>query len=107
MLLLLRLITTQICAEQLIDVHGELCFDLVCNRAGTKWFTKVKKVKKDYSWREFIVDLVMKSLELRKKIDVEIPLPKDDDFVRKKKAERPVKAEAVRKHQTRLGLNPK
>lgn len=23
-------------------------------------FTKVKKVKKDYSWREFIVDLAMK-----------------------------------------------
>ena len=38
----------------------------------------------------------MKSLELKKKIDVEIPLPKDDDFVRKKKAERLIKAEAVR-----------
>ena len=39
--------------------RGGLAYDLVSNRAGTKWFVKPLKEEKDNSWRDAIVKLVI------------------------------------------------
>ena len=77
---------------------------------------------KDDSWREAIVDLVLqvyqysscfyksstfylKSVKLRKRPLVDIPVAGLEHCVRSKKVARPDKTEAISKHQTRMLLN--
>ena len=100
--------------------QGTLRYDLVTNRAGTKWFIRPRMESKDSSWREAIVELVVKvaiprkcnsylfppqSVELRKRPRAVIPTAGPEHLIRGKKLARPDLAQAIAKHQTRMASN--
>jgi len=85
--------------------NGTPQFDLVSNRAGTKWFVKPRMEPKDDSWRDAILNLVIQSIELRQRPVVKIPVAGLEHCVRGKKEPRPNKTEAIEKHQTRMLAN--
>ena len=97
---------------------GSLQFDQVCNRNGNKWFVKTRKEKKDVSFRDVIAKQILEvqingkimnsivgeffqCVEERKRPPVKIPVADSDQFVRHR-LEKPDKAEAFSKHQTRM-----
>ena len=100
--------------------QGSLRYDLVSNRAGTKWFIRPRMESKDSSWREAIVELVVKvvitihavfifvfpqSVELRKRPRTFIPTAGPEHLIRGKKLARPDLMQAIAKHQTRMSSN--
>ena len=98
---------------------GQLKYDLVSNRAGNKWFVKSVMEEKDHSWRDATAELVLQvsikekemvsklrfcffqSVSLRKCPPCNIPVAGPGDVIRGP-SDKPLKSEAVIKHQTRM-----
>ena len=97
---------------------GRTRLDLVKNRVGNKWFIRKVLVQKDHTWREDIAYLVIKvgihnklqfvqpkyhfqSLDTGRMPPIELPVG-SEEFIVRKAIPRPIKEDAVKKHQSRL-----
>ena len=73
----------------------------VCTRDGKRWFARPVKEKKDVSWRDQLSNFVLKCVETNKTPSIVIPVGDELPKVRSK-SEKPVKADAIAKHQSRF-----
>merc|ERR1712179_544364 len=81
---------------------GSIRYELVSNRAGTKWFVRPRLEDKDNSWREALAELILECVEKRKRPLTEIPVAGPEHLIRGKKVARPDMLEAISKHQSRM-----
>merc|ERR1712179_566771 len=74
---------------------GSIRYELVSNRAGTKWFVRPRLEDKDNSWREALAELILECVEKRKRPLTEIPVAGPEHLIRGKKVARPDMLQAI------------